>query len=127
VVSETPKKPRRSRRAEADEPRKIFPVKLSTTEREQLDQLASQRGVTVGRLLVESALSASMPAADRLRAIDELNRLNRLLANVAGNVNQIAYQANVAGQVIDRDGVREALESIHELRVQARDALRHVA
>lgn len=89
--------------------------------------MAAQRGVTVGRLLVESALSASMPAADRLRAIDELNRLNRLLANVAGNVNQIAYQANVAGQVIDREGVREALEAIHELRVQAQGALRHVA
>jgi len=114
------------RRAGEPSPRKIFPVKLSAAEHAQLTELARERGVAIGRLLVESALQGSLTGAERLRAIDELNRLNRLLANLTGNINQIAHQANVAQQVLDLDATHDALETIRELRVQGEAVLRAV-
>lgn len=70
-------------------------VKVSPEEEALLVQLALAQGVTVPRLLVESALSAQgeTPTARR-EAMAELFAVRRLLAAVSNNVNQLAKQAN---------------------------------
>jgi hypothetical protein len=56
--------------------------------------------MSVPWLTVEATLGDVMTRAERVAWIEELSEANRLLANVTGNVNQLAHQANVAGQVV---------------------------
>ncbi|MBF5083748.1 MobC family plasmid mobilization relaxosome protein [Quadrisphaera sp. INWT6] len=74
-------------------------VKVTDAEAEQLTQLATAQGVSVPRLMVESALSptGTTPAA-RQEAIAELFAVRRLLAAVSNNVNQIARHANATSE-----------------------------
>lgn len=76
-------------------------VKVTPAEEALLLQLASAQGVTVPRLLVEAALSASAGATptERRNAIAELFRIYRLLGTIANNVNQMARATNATGQV----------------------------
>ncbi len=68
-----------------------------------LAQLAAAQGVTVPRLLVESALAGDRAtAAQRRDAIVELFAVRRLLAAVSNNVNQVARHAN-AGEEFPAD------------------------
>lgn len=74
---------------------KRYTVKANKEEETQLEARALVRGVTVPRLMVESALNLHIETdTDRKEAIAELFALRRLLANVANNVNQIAKYAN---------------------------------
>ncbi len=75
---------------------KRYVVKANAEEQTQLEARALVRGVTVPRLMVESALNLHIETdTDRKEAIAELFALRRLLlANVANNVNQIAKYAN---------------------------------
>lgn len=59
----------------------------------------------MSRLLVESALARVETAAELQRVVVKLNRFERLLGNLANNVNQLAHQANIAGQVVALDRV----------------------
>ena len=70
-------------------------VKTSPSEEALLVQLAAAQGVTVARLLVESALAGDRETAVARRdAIVELFAVRRLLAAVSNNVNQVARHAN---------------------------------
>ena len=70
-------------------------VKTSPAEEALLAQLALAQGVTIPRLLVESALAGDREtAAARRDAIAELFKIRRLLAAVSNNVNQVARHAN---------------------------------
>lgn len=70
-------------------------VKTSPAEEALLVQLAAVQGVTVARLLVESALAGDRETAVARRdAIVELFAVRRLLAAVSNNVNQVARHAN---------------------------------
>ena len=71
-------------------------VKVSPEEEALLLQLAEKQGVTIPRLLVESALSLDAPQTptERKQGLAELFTIHRLLANVSNNVNQMAKHAN---------------------------------
>lgn len=61
----------------------------------QLRARAVAQGVTVPRLLFESAMNLHVETGtERKAAIAELFAIRRLLANVASNANQIAKYAN---------------------------------
>ena len=77
-------------------------VKLTPTEHEQLRERAAALGVSVPRLMVESALSGVETPAERRQMIADLFEARRLLATVANNVNQLAKLANTSGEVGSR-------------------------
>ena len=90
----------RVRRAREPVPRHVIQkVKLTEEEREQLRGRAAELGMSVPRLMVESALSGVETPTDRRRMVAELFETRRLLATVANNVNQLAHSANITGQV----------------------------
>ncbi len=109
----------RERRAKLPGRRRIeLRVTLSETEHEQLLERSREAGVSMSRLLVESALARVETAAERERALVKLNRFERLLGNLANNVNQLAYQANIAGQVVALERVTTHLDALGEMREQ---------
>ncbi len=89
-------------------------VKVSAEEAAVLAQLAAAQGVTVPRLLVESALAGDRATAVQRRdAIIELFAVRRLLAAVSNNVNQVARHAN-AGEEFPADA-RVVLGAVRRL------------
>ncbi len=76
-------------------------VKVTPEEEAVLLQLAAAQGVSVPRLLVESALAVEdrTTATDRRAAIAELFRIHRVLGGAANNMNQLAKVANATGEV----------------------------
>lgn len=76
-------------------------VKVSPEEEGALLLRANAQGVTIPRLLVESALAerAGETASERREQLAELFRLHRMLAALGNNLNQIARAANADGTV----------------------------
>ncbi len=75
-------------------------VLVTEAEAEELRRLADAQQVSVPRLLIESALSATGETSTRRRAaMSELFAIRRVLAGVANNVNQIARVANIEERV----------------------------
>ncbi len=66
-----------------------------------LQVMADEAGVSVPRLLVESTLSQSRgePAAERREVLAALFVVQRSVAAVGNNLNQIARAANATGEV----------------------------
>lgn len=92
-----PRRPRGSRQdREPGNPRLIrHVVKVHPDTEERLLLRAAPRGITVSRLLVESALAGGADAADRKAELaGELFRLSRLVGKIGVNVNQIARATN---------------------------------
>jgi hypothetical protein len=125
-VSEPRSKAMSSRRPFEREQRRIFPVRLSPAEREQLDRLAAKKGVSVGRLLVESALSGTWDRDLRQSTLTSLWRTDRLLANVTGSLNQLAHQANIAEQIVAERQLRKELEELAGVRGELTEVLKAV-
>jgi sugar phosphate isomerase/epimerase len=95
-------------------------VKVSEQEEERLRELAAARGITVARLLVESALAGGAESAGARAAVAaELAVAVRALGRVGVNVNQIARVTNATGEV--QDGTVAALRAVETAaaRVQA--------
>jgi hypothetical protein len=69
-------------------------VKLTAAEAAALKLKARKLGVSVPRLLVESALAEHETTTDRQNLMAALFGLQRLGGNIANNVNQIAKKAN---------------------------------
>ena len=113
----------RVRRARSQaEPRRVYQqVTLTEAEREQLRGRATELGVSVPRLMVESALSGVETPTDRKEQIAELFEARRLLATVANNVNQLARSANISGQVDVGQRLEETLGEVDELLARMRD------
>lgn len=86
----------RQRRANADVPRdRRYIVKVNAEEDAQLRARAVVAGVTVSRLLFESAMNAHIETdTARKEVVSEVFAVRRLMANVANNVNQLARYAN---------------------------------
>ena len=100
-------KPGRARRYE---------VSVTPDEDVQLQARAALRDVTVPRLLFESAMAAGLEIpAERKQAIVMLFKLQRQMATVANNVNQLARYANTEGRFPDT-----AVEVVAEYRRLAR-------
>jgi hypothetical protein len=75
----------------------------------------------MSRLLVESALARVETPAERQRLIVKLNRFERLLGNLANNVNQLAHKANIAGQVLGEERLTGYLGELAEMREQLQE------
>jgi Bacterial mobilisation protein (MobC) len=111
----------RVRRARESAPRHVIQkVKLTGEERDQLRQRAAELGVSVPRLMVESALSGVDTPTDRRRMVAELFETRRLLATVANNVNQLAHSANISGQVHEGRRLEQTLAEVNELVAELR-------
>lgn len=76
-------------------------VKVTAEEEAQLQGLAAEQGVTVPRLLVESALAGPVgeTASERRALLTELFAVHRTVAGVANNVNQIARKLHVTDEL----------------------------
>ena len=76
-------------------------VKVSAEEESRLVALAEAQGVTVARLLVESAMSGERgeTASERRALITELFAVHRSVAGVANNVNQIARKLHTTDEL----------------------------
>lgn len=73
---------------------------MTPEEQLRLRELAAAQGVTVPRLLVESALaSVGETPARRRQAMVELFAIRRVLATNANNLNQLARISNISGEV----------------------------
>jgi hypothetical protein len=93
----------------------IQKVRLTEGERDRLRARAAELGVSVPRLMVESALSGVETPSDRRRMVAELFETRRLLATVANNVNQLAHAANISGQVSESQRLEQTLAEVDEL------------
>jgi Bacterial mobilisation protein (MobC) len=99
-------------------------VTLSEDEQTRLRARAEELAVSVPRLLVESALGDGVGSAgggvERRRTLDSLFEIERLLATVANNVNQLARYANTTGELpaaAKLEGMRaEVLDLVRALR-----------
>jgi hypothetical protein len=93
-------------------------VKLSASELAALELAAIDQGVSVPRLLKESALAVSRgeTVTDRRRVLTALNVMTGQLARVGNNLNQIARGLNTDGEL--HGDVRGSLD---ELRGVLRD------
>ena len=92
----------RRRRANVEGGRQHYhQVKVTAEEEALLLQRALVQGVTVPRLLVESALAAERgeTVTERRNAAAELFGVHRLLGTIANNVNQMAKATNATGEV----------------------------
>ena len=111
----------RIRRAREPVPRHVIQkVKLTEEERDQLRTRAAELGMSVPRLMVESALSGVETPTDRRRMVVELFETRRLLATVANNVNQLAHSANISGQVSEGRRLEQMLAEVDELVAELR-------
>lgn len=109
---DTPKKTlRRQRRANRAGRTFRHEVWMTAEERSLLSAMAEQQGVTVPRLLVESALAGRDTPAGRREALRRVFAMQRTLTGMATNINQLARAANVHGQA--PVGTAQALEDLH--------------
>jgi hypothetical protein len=122
VIAGPDARPRgRVRRGREAAPRRVYQqVKLTEEERDQLRARAAALGMSVPRLMVESALSGVATPTDRRRTMAELFETRRLLATVANNVNQLARAANISGQVHEGQRLEKTLADVDELVAQLR-------
>ena len=76
-------------------------LKLSVAEKTALKIHADELGVSIQRLLVESTLSSFQgeTLTERRDLLTALFQLQRGLAAVGNNINQIARAANVTGEI----------------------------
>jgi hypothetical protein len=75
-------------------------VKVTAEQETRLAELAAARGITVARLLGESALSGGAASAvERAAVVAELSVLGSALGRVGVNINQIARVTNATGEV----------------------------
>lgn len=117
----------RHRRANAELPRdRRYTVKVHAVEDAQLKARAEAQGVTVPRLLFESAMNMNVSTStERKAAIAELFATSRLLGNVANNINQLARYANTEGSF--PDAAAEAVGHYRELAGRIDDVIERLA
>jgi len=78
----------------------VHKVKVTPEQEQRLAARAEERGITVSRLLVESALAGGSEAAKTKAVLaGELFGISRLLGRLGVNVNQIARATNATRRV----------------------------
>ncbi|WP_284252902.1 plasmid mobilization relaxosome protein MobC [Litorihabitans aurantiacus] len=111
-----------------------YEVRATTEEAGALLVLAERYGVSVPKLLIDSALAggsqaAAASASEREAVLRQLLAAQRTLAGVGNNVNQIARRANIDGEIVAdllttharaRELVGQIAELVTELRVMGR-------
>lgn len=88
-------------------------IALGTDLYDHLKSVASAEGIpptTLARALIEAGLHrrSLVPAA----VLDELRTLERLVRNIANNINQLAHHANTVRRVVDLDAVYRELQRL---------------
>lgn len=102
--------------------------KVSVTPEEEavLVRLAESQGVTVVRLMVESAMAPQGETpAQRREAIVELFAVHRQLAGVANNLNQLARHANAGDAFPPEAGA--VMAQVRTLALKLDDTVRRMA
>lgn len=95
-----PKAPRRQLRRPGAPREIVHKVRVNQDQELRLSARAAEQGITISRLLVESALAGGADAAAAKGALaGEMFRMARLLGQVSNNVNQLARVANATGQI----------------------------
>ncbi|MEV8230628.1 MobC family plasmid mobilization relaxosome protein [Streptomyces sp. NPDC079167] len=95
--------PRRRRSRNPSQRTRKTTTRLSDTEKAEITDAATKRGVTVARFLATAGLTAARGRAavhsnDQFdTAIDELAALRTALARIGNNINQIAFVLNSGG------------------------------
>jgi hypothetical protein len=126
-MAEEGERPVVARRAFAEQRReRRFVMLMSDEDRARIKAVANERGVSMARLMQESALSESYDRRERLAVIAALDTANRLLANLAGNINQLARHANIAGQVVAEVELEDSLRQVRDVREELGEVLRQV-
>ncbi|MGI3781669.1 MAG: plasmid mobilization protein, partial [Janthinobacterium lividum] len=101
----TSRPPRRQVRRAGSRREVTHKVKVSAEQEARLVERADARGITVARLLAESALAGGADAAAATSQLGgELFRISRLLGRVSLNINQLAKVANATGSVPPETG-----------------------
>lgn len=78
----------------------VHKVKVSADQEARLAAKAAERGVTVSRLLVESALAGGADAASAKAALAaDLFSIMRVLGKIGVNINQLARVTNATLEV----------------------------
>lgn len=97
-------------------------VRVTPEEEARLLVMAGRAGVSVPRLLVESTFAAAgETASDRRELIEALFRIERLLAAVSRNVNQLAAASNAG--LVPEDDVSKTLEMVRRTALRIEDVL----
>ena len=113
VVADAGQRARRQLRRAGSRRDVVHKVKVSQDQEARLAARAGERGITVSRLLVESALAGgAAAAATKAEMAGEMFRVVRVLGKVGVNVNQLAKVANATGSVPP--------EAVHALAALAR-------
>ena len=120
------RKPLSTRAYEPGRRRVYQQVTLTVEEQQRLRERAAQLGVTVPRLMVESALSGTQTLTERADIRLRLDQVVQLLANIANNVNQVAHQANIERRAVRREWFEQNVEGIQELRGEIEGVLREI-
>lgn len=118
---------RRRRRANVPGGRRhSHEVKVTPEEEALLLQRAEAQRVTISRLLVESALAPQGETpTQRRELLAELFAVNRLLGNLANNVNQIAKATNATGEWQPQTSA--TLEAVRRASGRIEDAINRLA
>lgn len=99
--------------------------RVSEMEEAVLKAKAAGYGISVARLVVESALSKDGDShTDRQAMIQELAQIRTLLGRVSSNVNQIARHANSTGEFPADAGA--AVDAMRRLMVRIDEAVKAV-
>ncbi|MGW1464435.1 plasmid mobilization protein [Streptomyces sp. NPDC002308] len=118
--------PRRRSRNPGERARRTT-TRLSCTEKTEITDAATQRGVTVARFLAAAGLSAARGHAavhsnDQLdTAIDEFAALRTAPARIGNNINQIAFVLNSGGRP-RAGGLEHVLGALNWLPARIDDA-----
>ena len=101
MTDQAPERPLRRQLRRAGSRRDVVhKVKVNEDQEARLVERASARGITVSRLLVESALAGGADAAAaRAHLAGEMFRVVRVLGKIGLNVNQLAKVANATGSL----------------------------
>lgn len=123
--------PRKGYRKPACEARTIpVNVRLAPREKEHLLKCVEESDVTgvadFLRLLIMGFEIKRRPPQARVRMIDELATLNRKLASIDNNMNQLARMAN-SGARVSEIHLQHTLDSHRELKALAMHVLQQVA
>jgi hypothetical protein len=96
-----------------------YKLRLSEEERHALRLRAAAAGVTMSRLLIDSALGAKVTVHERQALYIQWNRAAGELGKVGANLNQLAYWANTHQQ--DHGEAGAVAAEVHGLAAELRD------
>jgi hypothetical protein len=99
---------------------------MNAEDHARVKAVADECGVSMARLFQESALSESYNRQERLAMIATLNRQERLLGNMATNLNQLAHHANIARELVEHAEIETALAQVQDLRDELGEVLRQI-